>query len=75
MIGSMASIPLPSPSRGSPGETLDLEGLHGWFRERGVETWLHPQPVPILRISAQLYNSLPQYERLAALVKEAGYGG
>jgi isopenicillin-N epimerase len=74
MIGSMASIPLPTPSRGSPGAALDLQGLHRWFRERGVETWLHPQPMALLRLSAQLYNSLPQYERLAALLMEAGYG-
>lgn len=71
MIGSMASIPLPAAATGSPAASLNLEGLHDWFRERGVETWLHPHPVPLLRISAQLYNNLSQFERLAALLTQA----
>jgi isopenicillin-N epimerase len=75
MIGSMASIPLPTPSPGSAAARLDLEGLHRWFRERDVETWLHPQPMLLLRLSAQLYNSLPQYERLARLLQQALHGG
>ncbi|HWW21414.1 MAG TPA: aminotransferase class V-fold PLP-dependent enzyme [Steroidobacteraceae bacterium] len=74
MIGSMASIPLPTPSDGSPAARLDFDGLHGWFRERGVETWLYPQPMLLVRLSAQLYNSVPQYERLATLLREAVYG-
>jgi isopenicillin-N epimerase len=71
MIGSMASIPLPSAAVGSPVHRLDSEGLHAWFRDRGVETWLYPQPVPLLRISAQLYNNLDQYNQLARLLEEA----
>jgi isopenicillin-N epimerase len=71
MIGSMASIPLPPAAAGSPAGRLNCEGLHTWFRERGVETWLHPHPVPLLRISAQLYNDLNQYQQLADLLKEA----
>ena len=75
MIGSMASIPLPPTAAGSIAETLDFEGLHRWFRDQGIETWLHPQPMLLLRLSAQLYNSLPQYERLAALLKDVWRGG
>jgi hypothetical protein len=45
--------------------------LHDWFREQGVETWLHPYPVPVLRISAQLYNSIDQFRRLAGLLAQA----
>jgi isopenicillin-N epimerase len=71
MIGSMASIPLPRPMEGSPAQRLDHKGLHDWFRERGIETWLHPFPVPLLRISAQLYNHPAQYQRLADLLAEA----
>jgi isopenicillin-N epimerase len=71
MIGSMASIALPAAAAGSPAASLSLEGLHDWFRERGVEIWLHPQPTPLLRISAQLYNHLAQFERLATLLTEA----
>jgi isopenicillin-N epimerase len=75
MIGSMASIPLPTPNPGSAAASLDFAGLHDRFRQRGIETWLYPQPVLLLRLSAQLYNSLPQYERLASEVREAFYGG
>jgi isopenicillin-N epimerase len=71
MIGSMASIPLPAAAAGSPAASLSLDGLHDWFRERGVETWLHPHPLPVLRISAQLYNNLSQFQRLTALLTQA----
>ena len=74
MLGSMASIPLPPAAVGSPAHRLDCEGLHDWFRERDVETWLHPHPLPLLRISAQLYNDLDQFKRLAALLEEALHG-
>jgi isopenicillin-N epimerase len=71
MIGSMASIPLPAAAAGSPAFPFDRVALHAWFRERGVETWLYPHPLPLLRISAQLYNDLSQFEKLAALLEEA----
>jgi isopenicillin-N epimerase len=74
MIGSMASIPLPPTAAGSPAQGLTCEGLHAWFRERGVETWLYPHPVPLLRISAQLYNDLDQFKRLAHLLGGAVRG-
>jgi isopenicillin-N epimerase len=75
MIGSMASIPLPQAAAGSAAKRLDHKGLHDWFRERGVETWLYPSPVPLLRISAQLYNHPSQYRRLADLLLESLRGG
>jgi isopenicillin-N epimerase len=71
MIGSMAAIALPTAATGSVAASLSTEGLHDWFRKRGVETWLYPHPVPLLRISAQLYNNLSQFERLAGLLTEA----
>jgi isopenicillin-N epimerase len=71
MIGSMAALPLPPAAAGSPAQRLDSKGLHAWFRERRVETWLYPLPVPLLRISAQLYNDLRQFERLSSLLAEA----
>ncbi len=74
MIGSMASLPLPAGENGSPVSRLDWKGLHAWFRERGVETWLSPEPVPILRISAQLYNHMDQFRRLADLLAESLHG-
>jgi isopenicillin-N epimerase len=74
MIGSIASIPLPRASDGSPAHRLDTQGLHDWFRKRGVETWLYAHPVPVLRVSAQLYNDLDQFKRLADLLEEALHG-
>lgn len=71
MIGSMASLPMPSAAPGSAADRLDSKGLHDWFRERGVETWLYPHPVPLLRISAQQYNDLDQFRQLASLILEA----
>ena len=69
MIGSIASIPLPSPNGGR-----DCKALHDWLRERSFEAWVHPVPLPLLRLSAQLYNRFDQYERLAALLEEALHG-
>ncbi len=71
MIGSMASVPLPAAAPGAPAFTLDSQGLHDWFRARGIETWLYPHPVPLLRVSAQLYNHLDQFKQLATLLQEA----
>ena len=74
MIGSMASVPLPQAKGGSPAARLDMKGLHDWFRERGVETWLSPVPLPLLRISAQLYNDIEQFRQLAQLLGAALHG-
>jgi isopenicillin-N epimerase len=71
MVGSMASVPLPAPLRGSPAERMDVQALHDWLRERGVEAWLHPHPLPLLRISAQLYNTIDQYRQLLRLLEQA----
>lgn len=70
MLGSMASIPLPPPAPGSIAAGLDCNGLHDWFRKRNVEVVIHPHAVPLLRISAQLYNTIEHYERLATLLTE-----
>ncbi len=75
MIGSMASIPLPAAAPGSPAARLDSDALCEWFRARGIRTWLYPHPLPLLRISAQLYNNLDQYRELAKLLAEALHGG
>jgi isopenicillin-N epimerase len=68
MIGSMAALPLPPKAGGAPHDT---RALHDWLRARGVEAWLHPHPVPLVRLSAQLYNRLDQFRHLAALLEEA----
>jgi isopenicillin-N epimerase len=74
MLGSMASLPLPQAKPGSIAFALDTDGLHDWFRSRGVETWLHPHPVPVLRLSAQLYNRIEHFEHLTRLLLEALHG-
>jgi isopenicillin-N epimerase len=71
MIGSMFSLPLPTAAAHAPGARLDCDGLHAWFRERHVEAWFHPHPRPLLRLSAQLYNSIEQFEQYTRLLQEA----
>jgi isopenicillin-N epimerase len=74
LLGSLASIPLPAPRPGTPAAEPSVEGLIDWFRARGVETWLCAWPRPerrLIRVSAQLYNNLPQFRRLARLLREA----
>jgi isopenicillin-N epimerase len=68
MIGSMASIPLPAaidPPPSGP-DPLYLELVR-----RGFETLIQPfptRPARVLRVSAQLYNDVEDYERLARVL-------
>jgi isopenicillin-N epimerase len=70
LIGSLATVPLP-PGRDSapPPSPLYADPLQDQLREQfGIEVPIIPWPAPpqrVLRISAQLYNALPQYQRLA----------
>lgn len=70
MIGSMASIPLPDTHHAPLARGLDP--LHDrLFAEHGIEVpvQLWPEwPKRLLRISAQAYNTLEQYERLAGVL-------
>lgn len=74
MIGSLASVPLPdgglSDSATSP---LYSDPHQDQLRnESGIEVPVIPWPATpkrLLRISAQLYNSMPQYEFLAHALK------
>lgn len=67
-IGSMATVPLPGP-RG-PGGAGDLDPLTQRLRDQwSIEVPVFPWrdwPSRLLRISAQLYNTIADYERLAA---------
>ena len=75
MIGSLAAIPLAAaPARPRPRSPLFLDALQDeLLHEHGIEVPVIPWPAPpkrCLRIAAQLYNSLPQYERLARVLKK-----
>ncbi|MEN9581728.1 MAG: hypothetical protein RJA70_4737 [Pseudomonadota bacterium] len=69
MIGSLAAIALPSGHV----HTLALDPLQFELREQhGFQVVVSPWPRPparVLRVSAQLYNSLGEYQRLAGVVK------
>lgn len=74
-LGSLASMILPLPTKLlSSKPPLYLDGLQDALWEiHGIEVPVIPRPGPsgrLLRVSAQLYNSLPQYERLAAALPE-----
>jgi len=74
LIGSLASVPIPDATDATPSKNpLYLDALQErLLAESGIEVPVVPWPAPpkrLLRISAQLYNSLPQYERLAGALK------
>ncbi len=74
LIGSLASVPIPDATDRTPSKNpLYLDALQDrLLAEFGIEVPIVPWPAPpkrLLRISAQLYNSLPQYERLAGALK------
>ncbi len=73
-LGALASIPLPVPRPGAPADGLSSDGLMDWLRARGIESWAFAWPrddARVIRVSAQLYNSLPQFQRLASALREA----
>jgi isopenicillin-N epimerase len=78
-IGSLVSLPLPDATDPTPSQSpLYLDPLQDkLLAEHGIEVPIIPWPAPpkrLLRISAQLYNSLPQYERLAEALRTLGCG-
>jgi len=83
MIGSLASVPLPQATeQGTEPATeaiLRYEPLQrSLFEQDRIEVPVHLWPAPperLVRISAQLYNSIDEYEHLAtALRKRLGIG-
>jgi isopenicillin-N epimerase len=74
MIGALASLPLPD-SKDTLQPPLFLDPLQDALLEKhNIEVPIIPWPAHprrLLRISAQLYNSLPQYEKLATVMKRA----
>jgi isopenicillin-N epimerase len=79
MIGAMAALPLPdaSPSdEATPSDWGDEDVLGDRLRRRRIEVPVFPwprSPRRLVRVSAQLYNRIEDYQRLAeALVAELG---
>ena len=73
-IGSMASLPLPDRTNEEHAVApLFLDPLQErLYQQHGIEVPIVPWPAPperLVRISAQLYNSLDQYEQLAAALQ------
>jgi isopenicillin-N epimerase len=76
LIGSLAAVPLWEAAGTEPPKSpLYEDPLHDWlWAIHRIEVPVIPWPAlprRLLRVSAQLYNSLPQYERLAAALAEA----
>jgi len=71
MIGATAAIPLPPAAPGSAAARLQGDALGEWFHDRGVRSMFSPVPVPLVRLSAQIYNHPGQYQRLADLLIES----
>jgi isopenicillin-N epimerase len=77
MIGAMASLPVPRLSRfGAPSavSALELDPLYdALFRDHQIEVPVltcPAHPGRLLRISAQAYNSLGDYQKLATALRE-----
>jgi isopenicillin-N epimerase len=69
MIGALASLPIADGSSAPARSPLYLDPLQDLLLERyGIEVPIIPWPAPpkrLIRISAQIYNCLDQYEHLA----------
>lgn len=87
MIGSMATIALPSALQHEPPSRPDLRRFQGWLGADRLQAWLageHHIEVPIVRwgregrrwvrVSAQLYNSRAQFEHLAEVLQTTATG-
>lgn len=70
MIGSLVALPLPAAREGAGGAERLYRAL---FERHAIEVPVFPWPTPrerTLRVSAQLYNQLSDYERLAKALQE-----
>jgi isopenicillin-N epimerase len=74
MLGAMATIPLPERAgQPHPASNYEIHPLQTRLLEEfGIEVPIFYWPAPphrLLRISAQAYNSLPQYRRLGEVLQ------
>jgi isopenicillin-N epimerase len=74
MLGSMAALPICDGSPEAPASSLYADPQQVQLFDRfAVEAPFVPWPAPpkrLIRISAQIYNELPHYHRLAVAVRE-----
>jgi isopenicillin-N epimerase len=72
MIGSLAAVPLPPAKAERPRSALDLHPIQqALFAQHRIEVPVFDFPAPgqrVLRIAAQRYNTLAQYETLARVL-------
>lgn len=76
LIGALAAVPIWDAADAAPPKSpLYQDPLHDWLWERHrIEVPVIPWPAPprrLVRVSAQLYNCLGHYERLARALAEA----
>lgn len=70
MVGCMASVRLPDLDHGGPRPIDWFDPVQQALRDRGIEApVIQCQAGRFLRVSAQLYNDLSQYERLAEVLR------
>jgi isopenicillin-N epimerase len=73
MLGSLASLRLPDGVVGPPMSALYEDPLQiALFERHRIEVPVPPWPAPprrLIRISAQLYNEIGHYERLASALR------
>jgi isopenicillin-N epimerase len=73
MVGALATVPLPD-GEGGPGGRSNAPLQRALFERHRIEvpvfTW-PAAPKRLIRVSAQLYNRIDQYEALAQALKEA----
>jgi len=74
MLGSLAAVLLPDGSSSSPGSPLYCDPLQDQLLDRyRIEVPIVPfpqSPKRVLRVSAQVYNRVEQYQQLANALKE-----
>jgi len=76
MLGALAAVPLPDPAPDEAPATRGLDALQArLFDEHRIEVPVFGWPASgkrLLRISAQLYNELGEYRRLAGALERLG---
>ena len=71
-LGSMITLPLPAGETAAPNLMAGLDPLQDALFEQGFELPVFGWPTPerrFLRVTAQAYNSLAQYARLAQVLR------